>query len=324
VTEQLHVLVTGGAGFIGSHLVDRLLMDRNVRVTVLDKLTYAGNMSNLEAHEGNERFSFVRGDIVDPDAVNPLVKDADRVINAAAESFVDRSIDDASEFILTNIVGTHVVLEACRSEQRALLQVSTDEVYGSTRAGAFGEEDPLRPNSPYSATKASADLLCRAYHETYGVPVSVVRGSNAYGPRQHPEKAIPTFARAALRGQPLPVYGSGSNRREWLYVEDFVKAIDTVMRKGESGHTYNIGGGHEIANLLLARMVCSIVEVPESLIAFVPDRPGHDLRYALKWEPLARLGWNPQVAFHLGLASTIEWYRENEDWSAAMLEERKG
>ena len=324
MTEQLHVLVTGGAGFIGSHLVDRLLMDRNVRVTVLDKLTYAGNMSNLEAHEGNERFSFVRGDIVDPDAVNPLVKDADRVINAAAESFVDRSIDDASEFILTNIVGTHVVLEACRSEQRALLQVSTDEVYGSTRAGAFGEEDPLRPNSPYSATKASADLLCRAYHETYGVPVSVVRGSNAYGPRQHPEKAIPTFARAALRGQPLPVYGSGSNRREWLYVEDFVKAIDTVMRKGESGHTYNIGGGHEIANLLLARMVCSIVEVPESLIAFVPDRPGHDLRYALKWEPLARLGWNPQVAFHLGLASTIEWYRENEDWSAAMLEERKG
>ncbi len=305
-----HVLATGGAGFIGSHLVDLLLERPGYRVTVLDKLTYAGDLANLEAHRDDPRFRFVRGDVADPSAVMPLVVAADRVVHAAAESFVDRSIDDAGAFVRSNVLGTHVVLEACRQAERPLLYVSTDEVYGSVREGAFTEDDPPLPNSPYAATKAGGDLLCRAYRVTYGLPVSIVRGTNAYGPRQHAEKAIPTFVLAALSGRPLPVYGDGSNRRQWLHVRDFARGVVAVLDGGEPGGVYNIGGGHEVSNLELAGLICDLAGAPRSLVSFVPDRPGHDFRYDLAWDRLRSLGWKPAIGFQEGLAETVAWFRE--------------
>ncbi len=319
-TDPLHVLVTGGAGFIGSHLVDLLLERANTRVTVLDKLTYAGTLRNLAAHQHDPRFRFVRGDVADPDPVEALVRDADRVVHAAAESFVDRSIDDSKVFVQSNVIGTQVMLEACREAGTPMLFVSTDEVYGSRTEGGFTESDPLRPNSPYAASKAGADLLCRSYAVTYGAPVTVVRGTNAYGPRQHPEKAIPTFALAAWRGKPVPVYGDGSNRRQWLHVSDFARGIAAVLDAGEPGGVYNIGGGHELTNLELARLVCAVLGAPESLIAFVDDRPGHDFRYGLMWDRIAAFGWKPEVPLDDGLASTLSWYRENAAWVEAVLE----
>jgi dTDP-glucose 4,6-dehydratase len=305
-----HVLVTGGAGFIGSHLVDLLLERPGCRVTVLDKLTYAGDMANLEAHRDDPRFRFVLGDVADPSAVAPLAVTADRVVHAAAESFVDRSIEDASAFVRSNVLGTQVVLEECRRAERPLLYVSTDEVYGSVRDGAFTEEDPPRPNSPYAATKAGGDLLCRAYRATYGLPVSVLRGTNAYGPRQHAEKAVPTFVLAALSGRPVPVYGDGANRRQWLHVRDFVRGVLAVLDHGEPGGVYNIGGGHEVSNLELAGTICELAGAPRSLVSFVPDRPGHDFRYDLAWDRLRALGWKPEVGFEKGLAETVAWYRQ--------------
>ena len=306
------VLVTGGAGFIGSHLVDLLLDRDDVQgVTVLDKLTYAGSVENLVRHRDDSRFTFVRGDVADAGTVGPLVADHDRVINAAAESFVDRSIADPGVFVRSNVLGTQVVLEACRVAGSPLLQVSTDEVYGSTDEGSFGEDSPLRPNSPYAATKGGGDLLCRAYHVTYGMPVTIVRGTNAYGPRQHPEKAIPTFILAALDGRPLPVYGDGSNRREWLFVTDFAAAIAAVFDGGDPGATYNIGGGTEVANVDLARRICELTGADDSLVTFVEDRPGHDFRYSLAWDALGALGWEPAVAFEDGLGQTVEWFRRN-------------
>jgi dTDP-glucose 4,6-dehydratase len=320
VSPSLHVLLTGGAGFIGSHLVDLLMLRADVEVTVLDKLTYAGNLANLERHEGNARLRVVRGDIADPGVVGPLVEQCTRVIHAAAESFVDRSIEDSSDFIRTNLLGTQVMLEACRRTRRPILYVSTDEVYGSIQRGSFTEEDALRPNSPYAASKAAGDLLCRAYFATYDLPVTIVRGSNAYGPRQHPEKAIPTFVLAAIEGKDLPVYGDGTNRREWLFVRDFVRAILTVMDRGKPGRIYNIGGGHEMSNIELARLICELLGVPTYLARMVPDRPGHDFRYSLSWEALAALGWKPEVPFEEGLPVTVSWYRENERWWRRALE----
>ena len=320
MSERVHYLVTGGAGFIGSHVVDLLMTRGEARVTVLDKLTYAGDLSNLERHRDDERFRFVQGDIADPSAVGPLVAEADTVVNMAAESMVDRSIVEPSDFVFTNLVGTYTMLEACRDNGKAMLQVSTDEVYGSTRGGAFGEDDPLRPNSPYSATKAGGDLLCRAYVKTYGMPITLVRGNNAYGPRQHPEKAIPTFTMAALEGRPIPLYGNGSNRREWLHVTDFARAIIRVLDAGESGQVYNIGGGHEISNLQLARMICKLTDASEELITFVEDRPGHDERYALSWAPLAGLGWRPLTPFQDGVREVVDWYGNNMEWAKTTLE----
>jgi len=307
-----HLLITGGAGFIGSHLVDLAMARPGTTVTVLDKLTYAGDRENLADHEGDPRFRFVLGDVGDTEVVRALVEEADAVIHAAAESFVDRSIDDPSVFVVSNVVGTHVVLEACRLTSTPMVLVSTDEVYGSLTDGSFTEESPLRPNSPYSASKDAADLLCQAYVRTYGCPVVVVRGTNAYGPRQHPEKALPTFALAALRRRRLPVYGDGSNRREWLHVKDFAAAILTALDEGEPGNVYNIGGGHELTNLDLARAVCRLTGASESLIAFVEDRPGHDLRYSMTWNRLAAFGWEPRIPFVEGLAETIAWYRDRE------------
>ncbi|MCA1727326.1 MAG: dTDP-glucose 4,6-dehydratase [Actinobacteria bacterium] len=309
----MHLLVTGGAGFIGSHFVDLILAETDHTVTVLDKLTYAGNLDNLAQHGSNGRLRFVRGDICEPAAADPLVGEADRVVNFAAESFVDRSIESSREFVLSNVLGTQVLLEACRRDGTPMLQVSTDEVYGSIRRGAFREGDPLEPNSPYAATKAGAELLCRSYFVTYGLPVTAVRGSNAYGPRQHPEKAIPVYVAAALSGRPIPVYGDGSNRREWLYVEDFADAVRTVLDAGEPGETYNIGGGHESANLDLAREICALTGADESLIKFVDDRPGHDFRYSLEWGRLRALGWEPRRSFRDALATTVAWFTAHPD-----------
>jgi dTDP-glucose 4,6-dehydratase len=308
----VNVLVTGGAGFIGSHFVDRLLNEGDdVRVTVLDALTYAGTRENLSHREEDERFRFVHGDIVEAETVDPLVKDADLVVNFAAESFVDRSIGDARPFAVTNVQGTLTILDACRRHEVRMVQVSTDEVYGSTREGAFTEESPLQPNNPYSATKAGADLLCRSYLHTYGMDVRVFRGPNAYGPRQHPEKAIPTFTVAALEGRPLPVYGDGSNRREWLHVTDFAGAVLTVIRDGEPGEVYNGGGGHEVTNLDLARTICRLTEASPDLIGFVEDRPGHDFRYSMAWDRLKTLGWEPEVPFDRGIEETVAWFRDH-------------
>jgi dTDP-glucose 4,6-dehydratase len=318
--NERHVLVTGGAGFIGSHLVDQLLGRSDTRVTVLDKLTYAGSLDNLSAHEDDVRFAFVRGDVAEPSDVLPLVANVDHVLHAAAESHVDRSIADGGVFVRTNVLGTQAVLEACRETGTPLLFVDTDEVYGEGVAGGppFGEDAPLRPRNPYSASKAAADLLCRSYHATYGLPVTIVRGTNAFGPRQHPEKAIPTYTLAALDGRTVPVYGEGAQRREWLFVTDWAAACLAVLDLGEPGGVYNIGGGHELANLDLARTVCRLAGADETLIGFVPDRPGHDFRYGLAWDRLGALGWRPATAFERGIDATIAWFRDHREWADAM------
>jgi dTDP-glucose 4,6-dehydratase len=313
-----HVLVTGGAGFIGSHLVDALL-DRGARVTVVDRLTYAGSLANLEQHRDHPSFRFQRGDVVDAAAVEPLVRGADRVIHAAAETHVDRSIAGPAEFVTTNVVGTQVVLDACREHGTPLLMVSTDEVYGQNEPGAsFDEDAPLRPRSPYAASKAGAELLARSYAITYGVPVWIVRGTNAFGPRQHPEKAIPVFTMAALAGEPLPVYADGRQSREWLYVTDWVAGCVTALEHGEPGEVFNIGGGYELTNLELARRICRLVGADPDLITSVPDRPGHDLRYGVTSARLRELAWAPEVPFDDGLERTVAWYRDHPDWVSAM------
>jgi dTDP-glucose 4,6-dehydratase len=320
MTSDSHVLVTGGAGFIGSHLVDALLADHGVQVTVLDALTYAGSRENLAVHADHPRFRFVRGDVVDPQAVGPLVGDVDRVIHAAAESHVDRSIDGPAPFVRTNVLGTQVVLDACRDHDRPLLLVSTDEVYGQGSEGtAFHEDDPLAPRSPYAASKAAAELLVRAYGTTYGTAVTVVRGTNAFGPRQFPEKAIPVFATAALDGRALPVYDAGEQRREWLYVTDWARACLTVLERGEAGATYNLGSGTELTNLELATRICVLAGADPASITFVDARPGHDFRYGLDDARVRALGWSPDVPFDEGLARTVAWYRDHRGWVDAML-----
>jgi dTDP-glucose 4,6-dehydratase len=317
---DLHVLVTGGAGFIGSHLVDGLLADPRVQVTVLDKLTYAGSLENLAVHVDHPRFRFVRGDVTDPEVVVELVGGADRVVHAAAESHVDRSIEGPGEFLRTNVLGTQVVLDACRDRDRPLLLVSTDEIYGEGREGStFHEDDPPAPRSPYAASKAAAELIARAYQVTFGVPVTVVRGTNAYGPRQNPEKAIPVFVTAALDGRPLPVYDAGRQRREWLYVTDWIRACLVVLDRGEPGGTYNIGSGTELANLELAQRICALAGADPATIAFVDARPGHDFRYGLDDARLRALGWTPEVPFDEGLARTVAWYRDHRAWVETML-----
>jgi dTDP-glucose 4,6-dehydratase len=315
---ERHVLVTGGAGFIGSHLVDALLAEPDTHVAVLDRLSAGGTLANLEQHDGDARLTFLRGDVKDAAAVGPLVAAADRVIHAAAQSHVDRSIDDPAEFLATNVMGTQVVLDAVREHGTRMLMVSTDEVYGpgDPGGGSFDEDDAMRPRSPYAASKAAADLLCQAYHATYGAPITVVRGTNAYGPREI-ERVVPTYALNALEDRPVPVYGDGSQRREFLFVEDWVRAAIAVLERGEPGVVYNIGAGHELANLELARRICALAGASPDLITFVPDRPGHDFRYGVGAERLLSLGWTPEVAFDEGLARTVEWYRDHRSWVRA-------
>jgi dTDP-glucose 4,6-dehydratase len=316
-----HVLVTGGAGFIGSHLVDALLAEPDAHVTVLDRLSAGGSLANLEQHEGDARLEFVRGDVRDAAIVGPLVAAADRVIHAAAQSHVDRSIDEPAEFLATNVMGTQVVLDAVRDHGTRMLMVSTDEVYGpgDPDGGLFDEDHAMRPRSPYAASKAAADLLCQAYHVTYGAPVTVVRGTNAYGPRQI-ERVVPTYALNALEGRPVPVYGDGSQRREFLHVEDWVRGAIAVLERGEPGVIYNIGGGTELANLELARRICALAGAAPDLVTFVADRPGHDFRYGVGADRLRSLGWAPEVGFDEGLEATVAWYRDHREWIRAAHE----
>ena len=311
----MNVLVTGGAGFIGSHLVDLLLEDPSTSVTALDRLSTGGSRANLERHEADPRFRFIHGDVSDPGTVREAVEGADRVVHAAAESHVDRSIDTPREFLVSNVIGTEAVLEASRASGTRMLMVSTDEVYGAgdTAGGHFLEDHPLAPRSPYAASKAAADLLCQAYVATYGADVTVVRGTNAYGPRQI-ERVVPTYTIAALEGRPLPVYGQGKQRREFLHVRDWARAALVVVERGEPGVVYNIGAGYELENIELARRICAIVGAPESLVTFVPDRPGHDFRYGVAADRVLALGWRPAIPFDQGLEETVAWYRDNLEW----------
>ena len=313
------ILVSGGCGFIGSNFVLHLLRTRkDVQVVNLDKLTYAGNLANLAEIEGDARHRFVRGDICDVALVGRLLADgADSVVNFAAETHVDRSIQDSAPFILTNVGGTHALLTAARKNKvRKFIQVGTDEVYGSLGpSGLFTEDSPLQPNNPYSASKAGADLLVRAFQRTYGMDATITRCTNNYGPFQFPEKAIPVFIGNALVDRPIPVYGDGLHVRDWLFVEDHCRAIEAVMERGRAGEVYNVGGANELPNIELARLILRELKKPESLIQFVKDRPGHDRRYALDSSKLSReLGWKPLVSLAEGIPRTVRWYCEHQDW----------
>jgi dTDP-glucose 4,6-dehydratase len=311
----VNVLVTGGAGFIGSHLVDLLLERPGGRVTVLDRLSSGGTRANLEQHDDDPRLEFVRGDAADVGLVRDLVREVEAVIHAAAESHVDRSIEGPRAFVESNLLGTAAVLEACRHHSTRMLMISTDEVYGAANPDGepFDEDHPLVPRSPYAASKAAGDLLCGAYVTTYRADVSIVRGTNAYGPRQI-ERVIPTYTIAATQGRPIPVYGQGEQRREFLHVRDWARAALTVLDRGQPGLVYNIGAGYELSNLELARRICALVGAPESLITFVPDRPGHDFRYGLASDRILALGWRPEIQFDEGLTETVAWYRDHLEW----------
>jgi dTDP-glucose 4,6-dehydratase len=315
----MKILVTGGAGFIGSNFVHYML-DRypDYAIINLDKLTYAGNLENLQGAENKANYHFIKGDILDRDMLAPIFKDGiDAVINFAAESHVDRSIMEPDLFVRTNVLGTQVLLDLAKTYGiKKFVQISTDEVYGTLgMEGKFTEETPLAPNSPYSASKAGADLLVRAYHETFGLPVNITRCSNNYGPYQFPEKLIPLMIRNALEDLPLPVYGDGSNVRDWLHVEDHCQAIDLVLHQGKNGAVYNIGGNNERTNLEIVRTILEYLGKPESLIRFVEDRPGHDKRYAIDAAKIRReLGWSPKYTLDIGIKETINWYLEHRDW----------
>ena len=314
------LLVTGGAGFIGSNFVRYFLESHpDVRLVNFDKLTYAGNLDNLRDVQDHDRYSFVRGDICDRDEVTGTMKkyDIDAVVHFAAESHVDRSIHGAAVFVTTNVLGTQVLLDAAREQKVGkFLHVSTDEVYGSLGAtGKFTESSPLHPNSPYAASKAGSDLLVLAAAHTFGFPAVITRCSNNYGPYQFPEKLIPLMIANATDDKPLPVYGEGANVRDWLFVRDHCTALDAVLERGRSGEVYNIGGDSECRNIDIVRLLLGILRKPESLITFVKDRPGHDLRYAIDASKImSELGWAPAVTFEQGLQRTVEWYIKHEPW----------
>lgn len=319
--DPRRLLVTGGAGFIGSCYVRDLLARRDgTSIVVLDKLTYAGNEGNLAPvradPEQAARLRFVHGDIADADVVGPLVDEADAVVNFAAESHVDRSILDPEAFLRTGVVGVHVLLEACRraTGRPRFLQVSTDEVYGSIDAGHAREDAPLAPRSPYAAAKAAGELLVHSYVVTYGVDAVITRGSNTFGPFHHPEKLIPLFITNAMDGAPLPLYGDGLQRRDWIHVTDHAAGIDFVLRHGATGETYNLPGGAEHTNRETVELLLARLGKPWSLVRHVEDRPGHDRRYAMDGTKAASLGWRPTLEFSQGLAETVDWYVANEAW----------
>jgi dTDP-glucose 4,6-dehydratase len=308
----MRLLVCGGAGFIGSTFVRLRLRDHGDEVTVLDKLTYAGRRENLSNVIDDIRF--VAGAIEDPVAVADAVSSCDAIVNFAAETHVDRSISGPEAFIVTNMQGTYVLLEAARERGLRYVQVSTDEVYGSIDEGSFTEASPLQPSSPYSATKTGADLLVSSYFHTYGLETVICRGSNNYGPRQYPEKLIPLMILNALAGDRLPVYGDGRNVRNWLHVEDFGRGIGQALANGAPGEAYNCGGPDECENLVVVKRVLELTGAGESLIEYVTDRPGHDRRYSLSSDKLRGLGWRAEVRFEEGLARTVDWYRDNRWW----------
>ena len=317
----MRILVTGGAGFIGSNYVRSLLStDRGngiSKVTVLDALTYAGNLANLSPVDKESRYSFVHGDITDSSLVHDLVSDCDAVVHFAAESHVDRSISGSSEFIRTNVLGTHTLLEAAKQANiDRFVHVSTDEVYGSIDVGSWPETDPLQPNSPYAASKASSDFLVRSYFRTHGLNTVTTRCSNNYGPYQHPEKLIPLFTTNLIKQNKVPLYGNGLNVRDWLHVDDHCNGIHLALTRGEAGEIYNIGGGTELTNIEITKLIlASFNKSWDESVEQVEDRKGHDLRYSVNWAKAnEQLGYEPRVPFLAGIEETINWYRNNEDW----------
>lgn len=319
----MNIIITGGAGFIGfNFILHMLVVYPSYRIICLDKLTYAGHLSTLQSVLGASNFRFVKLDICDRNGVYKLFEEEqpDMVVNFAAESHVDRSIKDPEAFLQTNVIGTSVLLDACRKFGiKRFHQVSTDEVYGELPLGRpdllFTEESPLRAGSPYSASKASADLLVMAYHRTFGLPVTISRSSNNYGPYQMPEKLIPLMIVNCLHNKPLPVYGEGLNVRDWLYVEDHCRAIDLILHKGRVGEVYNVGGHNEMRNIDIVKLICRELGKPETLITHVPDRKGHDIRYALDTKKIYNeLGWMPETTFEEGFKKTVRWYLEHRDW----------
>jgi dTDP-glucose 4,6-dehydratase len=312
----MRIVVTGGAGFIGSNFVRHILQEHpKDSVVVLDKLTYAGRMESLQDLMTYERMEFVQGDICDPAVVRSALEDCDAVVNFAAESHVDRSIEEPGHFIQTDVFGTYALLEEVRrANVERYLQVSTDEVYGSIAEGSFTEQSPLDPSSPYSASKAGGDLVVAAYCQTFGINAVVCRSSNNYGPYQYPEKLIPLCILNALHGDPLPVYGDGMQVRNWLYVTDNCRALDMALRRGNAGEVYNIGGPDELPNIDVVRWILKLTQRDESLIEYVKDRLGHDRRYSLSSKKISGLGWNAEVRFEEGLKKTVDWYRANGWW----------
>ena len=312
----MRILVTGGAGFIGSAFVRNLLADEpQLEIVVLDKLTYAGNLDNLLPAREDPRFRFVRGDIGDAQLVAELVDGLDAIVNFAAETHVDRSILDAGSFIDTDVRGSWVLLEAARQAGVGkFVQVSTDEVYGEVPVGSSIETDPLRPRSPYAASKAAGDLMVQAYAVTHGQRVTITRGSNTIGPYQYPEKVVPLFVTNALENQPLPIYGDGGALRDYLYVDDHCRGIAQVLRDGVAGEAYNVGGGNQVNTIQLGRAILDLLGKPHDLLRFVPDRPGHDRRYSLDTTKLRALGWRPAFDFEQALEATVRWYVDNRWW----------
>jgi dTDP-glucose 4,6-dehydratase len=314
------ILVTGGAGFIGSNFVRYMLTEYpDVDVVNVDVLSYAGNLENLAGLEDEPRYTFVKGSIASSEGMEGVFRDGafDAVVNFAAETHVDRSLADARPFIDTNIVGVQILLDACRQHGVSrFVQVSTDEVYGSLGPeGTFSETSPIQPNNPYAATKASADFMVRAAHESHKLETVITRCSNNFGPYQFPEKLIPLMVANALEDKALPVYGDGLHVRDWIYVLDHCSAVDRVLRQGRPGEVYNIGGGHDVPNIEIVRLILKILDKPESLITYIEDRPGHDRRYAMDWTKIREdLGWKPSHSFDEAMQSTVQWYRDNRAW----------
>ncbi len=319
----MKLLVTGGAGFIGSNFVHHILRKHpSYEITVLDKLTYAGRKENLQ--DVWQKIIFVKGDITRKLDIEKSVEGCDSIVNFAAETHVDRSILDAGTFVLTDVLGVYNLLEAAlKFDISNFVQISTDEVYGDILEGSFKEIDRLNPRNPYSASKAGAELLCRSYYETHKLSVKVTRSSNNYGAKQHPEKLIPKVIINALLGRPIPVYGTGKNVRDWLYVDDNCEAIDVVLHRGKAGEVYNVAGGQELENLQVVKTILKLAEKPESLIEFVKDRPGHDLRYSINADKLDALGWKPHTKFDEGIRKTLEWYGQNIEWWKPIIEKEQ-
>jgi len=312
----MNIMVTGGCGFIGSNFI-RYYLGRypQDKIINLDKLTYAGNPENLKDIEKNKNYSFVRGDICDKKTVDKLMKGIDVVYHFAAESHVDNSIKGPFLFTETNVLGTHVLLEAAKQNKiKKFIHISTDEVYGSIEKGAFNEKDILKPNSPYSASKAAAEMLVRSYNKTFGLPAIITRSSNNFGPYQHPEKLMPLFVTNLMENKKVPVYGTGKNVRDWIYVIDNCEGIDFASKKGWIGEIYNIGGGNEVSNIEITKKIIKEMNKDESFIEYVGDRLGHDFRYALDCAKIRKLGWKPKYDFEKALKETIIWYKKNENW----------
>ncbi len=319
----MKLLITGGAGFIGSHFIRHILSSYpSYQVINLDKLTYAGNLKNCEDYVQNPQYKFVNGDITDASLVDELAAKVDVIINFAAETHVDNSIKEPAAFIKTNVLGTQILLDAARrNEHERFVQISTDEVYGDIEEGLFTEQHPLKPSSPYSASKASAEMLCLAYKRTYGMPVLITRCSNNYGTHQFPEKLIPYFIKKLVAGEKVPVYGNGENVRDWLHVTDHCKAIDLVLHKGKLGEVYNIGGNQEYTNLEITNKLLEAMGYDKDKIEHVQDRPGHDLRYAIDANKIKKeLGWEPKVDFEQGFKEMVEWYRKSSEEQVVVSE----